>query len=333
METTQDDERDSTNTTDAAANPVEVSETGKPVRILVLYYSQSGDVHRSIESFIKPLRKPGVTLRIAPILPQETYPFPWKNVFRFFSILPECVVGDPPEITEPNWPEDERFDLIILGYQVWFLSPSLPVQGFFNCGHSKVLNGTKVITLTVSRNMWHSASETMKRLLAKAGAVHVDNVAVVHQGPAWATFLTTTRLLIFGKRDRLLGIFPPAGILEEDFQVVERLGTAVSEQLDRVHEPDSQPFLRDRNAAPINRHYLLPEFIGWYLFSAWAHLLRFLGRGAKWLRAIGLLCFVPFLVGMIVIGIPLVIIGRLLFYPLVNKFVQSHEARLKEPSG
>ena len=47
-----------------------------------------------------------------------------------------------------------------------------------------------------------------------ASGLTVDNVVVTHQGPPLATFVTTTRALFTGKRDRLWGIFPPAGIPE-----------------------------------------------------------------------------------------------------------------------
>jgi hypothetical protein len=44
--------------------------------------------------------------------------------------MPECILGVPPEIEPPGFDPIEPFDLVVLAYQVWFLSPSLPVQGF-----------------------------------------------------------------------------------------------------------------------------------------------------------------------------------------------------------
>ena len=66
------------------------------------------------------------------------YPFPW-NLYRFFDVFPECVNHEPPEIEKPQFNPDDKFDLVILAYQVWFLAPSLPIQGFLQSEYAKVL--------------------------------------------------------------------------------------------------------------------------------------------------------------------------------------------------
>ena len=304
-----------------------------PTRVLAVYYSQSGDVSRAMESFIAPIKAAGAECIVEAIRPTASYPFPWKNLLRFFNLMPECVVGESPPIEEPTFSPDADYDLVILGYSVWFLSPALPIRGFFNSPHARVLDGRRVITVSVSRNMWHSAGETMKRLLGDAGAKHIDNAVITHQGPVWATFITTTRMLFFGKRDRFLGIFPPAGIRDEDFNAFGRFGDAVANQLDRLSESEASPLLGGLNAAPINRRFVLPEFFGGYIFSAWARIIRWLGGFAQWLRIPGVLCFIGFLVSGIVVGIPLLLIGRFLFHPLLKRHIQARIEMLQQPSG
>ena len=70
-------------------------------RILVVYYSQSGDVRRAAESFVEPLRSADRELVWSPIVPRVEYPSPWRNIHRFFNEMPECVLGLPPEIAPP----------------------------------------------------------------------------------------------------------------------------------------------------------------------------------------------------------------------------------------
>ena len=65
--------------------------------------------------------------------------------------------------------------------------------------------------------MWQRASMAMKQLLAAAGASHCDNVAVTHQGSPLVTLISTPRALLSGKRDRLLGVFPSAGVAGEGY--------------------------------------------------------------------------------------------------------------------
>src|SRR5262249_3502731 len=147
------------------------------------------------------------------------------------------------------------YDLILLVYPVWFLSPALPVQGFLASPAAHVLHGRPVVTVSVSRNMWQSASERMKRLLKGAGAVQIDNVAVTHQGPPWATFITAPRALLWGKTEPFWGIFPAAGLGDAEMKRVRCIATALSGQWEN-RTVDTEPLLRDVEAAPINYRYM-----------------------------------------------------------------------------
>ena len=163
-------------------------------RILLLYYSQSGDVAQIMETFVAPIKNlPNVELTLERVEPTEPYPFPWRTLTGLLSIFPECHRGGGAGIRPLSIRPDSPFDLVILGYQVWFLAPSLPIQDFFRSEFARVLQGAKVITLCVSRNMWQSGSETMKQLLRDAGASHLDNIVVNHQGPPFATFVSIPR--------------------------------------------------------------------------------------------------------------------------------------------
>jgi hypothetical protein len=102
---------------------------------------------------------------------------------------------DPPELQPVAFDPDGRFDLVIIAYQVWFLSPSLPVTGFLKSEAARVLKGKPVVTLIVCRNMWLTAQEKMKTLIASKGGHLIDNVALVDRGAPWTTFVTTPRWL------------------------------------------------------------------------------------------------------------------------------------------
>lgn len=301
-------------------------------RILVLYFSQSGDVTRAAQALVEPLERAGVEVVWSEIVPRVEYPSPWRNVHRFFNEMPECVLGYPPEIAPPGFSPDEPFDLVVLAYQVWFLSPSPPIQAFFRTEHARVLRGRKVTTLTVARNMWHQASLKMRALLADAGAVHIDNVVVTHQGPAWATFITTTRTLFTGKRDRLMGVLPPAGIAESEMDRVRSLGEAVARQLDKLDDPEGRPLLRGLGAVEVNGRYVIAERVAARFFPFWAHVIRLFGRIGRPFRHVGIFLFFHFLMLMIVLGIPMTIITLPVVYPFIRKPMAAYIARLKQPT-
>src|SRR5260370_24992669 len=123
------------------------------MRILVLEYSQSGDVTKVADAFVRPLQLPGVEVHRAIIRPVVPYPYPWGNILRLFSVLPECFFGSSNGILPLSFEPEERFDLVILAYQVWFLTPSLPIQAFLRSDYARALRDTPVITLAVSPSM------------------------------------------------------------------------------------------------------------------------------------------------------------------------------------
>jgi hypothetical protein len=301
-------------------------------RVLLVYYSQSGDAARIADALGKSLHAP-IELVSERLRPKLAYPFPWRSVGRFFDVLPECHLGPLPELAPPQFDPDQHFDLVILVYQVWFLAPSLPVQSFLRSSSARVLRNTKVVTISVSRNMWHSASETMKGLLQQCGARHIDNAAVTHQGPAWATFITTPRALLFGKTAPFWGVFPPAGIGEKELARVTRLGEAIRRQLDELRGPDNHPLLRGLEAVPVNSRYLIADLFGWYWFRAWAYFLKLLGRLGPVPRRAGIYCFVVCLVFAIVVAIPLSMVARLLLWPFMSRWTAAYVRRLEEPTG
>ncbi len=299
-------------------------------RVLVLYYSQTGQLEGAIRSLVDGLDRESFDLTLRTIRPRQEYPFPW-SVRRFFGIFPDCVLGAAPGIEPLDLEPDARFDLVILGLTVWFLAPSLPIQGFFQSSESRVMRDTPVITVIACRNMWHNASETIKREIKRVGGLHIDNVVVTDQGPAWATFVTTPRWMFTGRNDAF-GIFPPAGVAPEALVGFRRFGEAISRGATGLDHRPPSPLLRGRGAVSVEQRYSVPELIGKYSFPAWARLIRAAGRFGSWLTGLTTVVFVLYLVFAILILVPLSIIARIALYPIMRRWYRSQVQRLKSPS-
>lgn len=303
-------------------------------RILILYFSQSGDVADVTKAFIAPLREqPNVEVHMECLRPNEEYPFPWGSVTRLMSVFPECHHGGGNGIQPLSVSADQQFDLIILAYQVWHLAPSLPFQDFFKTNYARMLQGTKVITLCVCRNMWHSGSEAMKRLVREAGAMHLDNIVASHQGPPMATFVSVPRLLLSGRRDRLWNIFPPAEISADDISHIAKLGNEVAARLDKLDDDSPGPLLSGMGAVHVKRQYIIPELIGYYLYVVSSRVIQFFDRFGGWVRPVVIFFFTLNLLLSIVIGIPAMILVMILLYPLLFFKIRDYARRLAEPSG
>ena len=279
-------------------------------KVLVLYYSQTGQLERIVRSMMSPFEGlEDVQLTYQPIQPKTNYPFPWP-VLKFFDQFPECVHLVPPEIELPGFDETVDYDLVILGYQTWYLSPSLPMTGFLKSRYAKVLAGKPVVTVIGCRNMWLMGQEAMRDLVADAGGRLVGNVVLIDQGTPAETFITVTVWLLTGRREVWKGVLSPAGVAEADIAGAgSRYGVPMLEGLRDGRLERGIPVLDGHDAAPVNRKYILSEQIGWRAFRAGGRLVRLAGPPGAPLRVPLLGLFALLLGAGIITVVPITIIA------------------------
>ena len=89
-------------------------------KVLLVQYSQSGQLNDVARSVTKPLEASDtVELHTLTLTPEKPFPFPW-SVIPFFNIFPECVYLDPPALQPLDIDTNQKFDLVIIAYQVCF---------------------------------------------------------------------------------------------------------------------------------------------------------------------------------------------------------------------
>jgi hypothetical protein len=173
----------------------------------------------------------------------------------------------------------------------------------------------------------------MKALLKQAGAVHIDNIVVSHQGPPYATFISVPRLLLRGKRDRFLGVFPPADVSDADLSRVERLGGVVATRLREREQRPRQSLLAGSGAVHVNTRYIVPELVGWYLYRFGTRFVLLAERLGPLGRRFAIYAFAALLVIAIALGVPTILVVVLILYPLLSNRIARYAQRLAEPSG
>ena len=192
-------------------------------KVLAVFYSQSGQLEEIIDHFTRPLQDAGASVEKLRIYPAEAYPFPWTGK-SFFAVMPDCV-NQVPRPLQPFSFKESAYDLIILGYQAWFLSPSIPSNSLLNDPRFKeIARNTPVITITGARNMWISAMEKIKPTLRNIGAKLVGNIALVDRHHNFVSFVTIFHWMFKGKKDRYLNIFPKPGVSDEDIMSTKVFG-------------------------------------------------------------------------------------------------------------
>lgn len=285
--------------------------------ILVVYYSQSGQLKKIAENFIAPFAEKSVEIEWLQIKPKNDFPFPWSSK-EFFDVMPESVLGIPAELLPVEF-KHSSYDLIVFAYQPWYLSPSIPAASILkNPELKKRLLNSPVITLIGSRNMWINAQERVKKLLSEAGANLIGNIVLRDKHTNLLSAITIQHWMFTGKKDKLWGIFPKPGISDEDINSVHHFGTKASEALLNGNLADLQKKLVEMKAAEVNSNLMFIEERAPKLFSIWANVIIKKKNRSLWLQLFKhYLMFVLFIVSPIVS-----LINILLLKPFTRKQIR-----------
>lgn len=300
-------------------------------KVLVLYYSQSGQLENVINQLVAPLNQAGtIDCDCRAIRPAEAFPYPW-SFFEFFGSFPEAVNLDGCAVAELDLKSD--YDLIILGYTVWFLSPAIPVTGFLKSDQARFLFKDKpVVTVIACRDMWLSAQEQMKVMIKSLGGRLLDNVVLCDQGKSLYTFVTTPRWLFTGKKDKFW-FFPPAGIAPDEIKAAERFGQRLVSALRGDRERGLKPLLSGLGAANVNGKLVAAERIARRSFTVWSRILKKAGGPGSNGRNTMIIFYSAFLLIMILTLVPFNLLLRKIFAPWRRKAVARAVAYYEQPSG
>jgi hypothetical protein len=302
-------------------------------RILVIHYSQTGQLTEVVRAFVAPLlAAPEVEVVFETLAPERPYPFPWPFL-QFLDAFPESVYQVPPPMRPFQVDPAARFDLVILAYQVWFLSPSLPTTGFLQSeAAAKLLRDRPVITLIACRNMWLVAQEKVKKRLAEIGAHLIDNVVLVDAAGGILSFVATPLWLLTGNKGPR-GFVPAAGVAPGEIAGAARFGARIAAALDQGPIDCKRSLLRGLGAVRVNEKLIASEQIAHRSFLVWGKLLRALGPAGAPVRRPVLVVYSVFLITMILTVMPVAALVKLALQPLTRARIARQRAYYAAPSG
>ena len=265
-------------------------------RVLAIYYSQSGQLGEIIDNFTQPLIDAGIDVEKVRVRLFNEPNFPW-TADTFFSVMPNCQLDVPAQL-QPFELKEQKYDLVILGYQAWFLSPSIPFNSLMQTEQMKaVVKDIPVITVTGARNMWLSAFVRVKKLLHAAEAKIVGNIALVDTHPNPVSFVTIFHWMLHGKKDSYLNIFPPPGVSDADIKHTKVFGESVIPHLMNNNWDGLQAELDANKAAVLNYNLMVIESTASKIFKAWAKFISKRKNKLPWIRAYKYYLLIAFFVG------------------------------------
>jgi hypothetical protein len=292
----------------------------KMKNVLVIYYTQSGQLESIARNIAKPfLDSEEINLTFHEIQLEKPFPFPW-NKESFFDAFPESFLQIPTGL-KPVSEEilNTKFDLVLFHYQVWYLSPSIPINSFLKSDDAKkILNNTPVITISGSRNMWIMAQEKIKVLLRKANANLVGNVALVDRVGNLISVITIVEWMFSGVKKKYLGIFPLPGVSEKDIKESIQFGEIMLDSLQKNNLAQLQPKLVDAGAVKISSYLVTVDKTANKIFNKWSNIIYKNQKNRKQLLKV----FNVYLFLAIWLISPIVYILHLITYPLKLKSIK-----------
>lgn len=291
------------------------------MKVLYLSYSQSGQLDEIAERFFLPFSSHKID-RVK-VRPSKPFPFPWTSA-EFFDAMPETVLEEPIQLEPLNIPGSD-YDLIVLGYQPWFLSPSLPVTALLKSDEFKtVVQGKPVVTIVGSRNMWINSQISINRLIEQAGAKVVANIPFSDKTNNIVSAVTILYWMLSGRKERMWGVFPKPGVSDEDIERAGEPGRIVLAHAESGEYTSLQEKIADFVTVPTD--ILFIEKRAKRLFRIWAGIIKRFGKTPR-LRRLWVSIYKYYLIIALFIVAPIVL---LVYYILVLPFVYKRVAAEKK---
>lgn len=287
-------------------------------------YSQSGQLDEIAERFFLPFSSHKID-RVK-VRPSKPFPFPWTSA-EFFDAMPETVLEEPIQLEPLNIPGSD-YDLIVLGYQPWFLSPSLPVTALLKSDEFKtVVQGKPVVTIVGSRNMWINSQISINRLVEQAGAKVVANIPFSDKTNNIVSAVTILYWMLSGRKERMWGVFPKPGVSDEDIERAGEPGRIVLAHAESGEYTSLQEKIADFVTVPTD--ILFIEKRAKRLFRIWAGIIKRFGKTPR-SRRLWVSIYKYYLIIALFIVAPIVLlVYYILVLPLVYKRVAAEKKRVR----
>lgn len=298
-------------------------------KVLVIYFTQSGQQRSILESLTQPLLDAGHSVHFETLEPAQKYPFPW-SAFQFFNAFPETFMQKPLELKPLSARAFDEYDLVVLGYQPWFLTPSRPISSFLQSEvGKKILKDKNVITILGCRNMWLGAQEKVKQWLQKANAKLAGHIALIDKSGNLTSLVTILRWMLAGKKDAFW-FFPAAGVSSTDIDHTAVFGKLIHEALVSNDFKSLQDKFNQNEAIVIKPNLVMMERRGQKSFSIWSKFIASGGHVDSMGRKIRVYIFMFLLPTVIIILTPLLWILSAITLVLKRKQLQEEIAYFKQ---
>lgn len=217
-------------------------------RILLLYYSYTGQSQKVLDTAADVFRERGYEVCPAPI--EFTDPryaerfsrFPMKRVWPdMLSVVQAQKRGETGAIRTPDTVRDNDYDLVCIGSPTWWDTVSMPLRSFLESDEAaKVLQDKPFAVFVVCRQYWRENLMAVRELAEQQGGRYVDEIHFTYPGDPVRSMLSLTSYLGSGRyRDRYLGLrIPSTNVSPEQLLQTRMFAASLA---DRLFAPEARP--------------------------------------------------------------------------------------------
>jgi menaquinone-dependent protoporphyrinogen IX oxidase len=213
----------------------------RPLRVLLVYYTYTGQSLKVLEAAEEVFRQRGCEVHKARIeftdsrFAERFARFPMRHVWRdMFSVLPAQRRRLCGEIRTPAEVRTGDYDFVCIGSPTWWRDASMPIRSFMTSEEAKtVLSGKYFAVFVVCRRYWRENMASVRELGTAQGGRFLDGIHFAYPGNQVRSMLSLTSYLGSGEyRRRYLGMRIPTTNVQP--QQLDEVRKFASELLDKL---------------------------------------------------------------------------------------------------
>lgn len=213
----------------------------KPPRVLLLYYSYTGQSQKVLEAAGEVFAERGCEVVKAgieftdPRYAERFSRFPMRRVWPdMLSVLKAQQRGETGQIRIPDAVKDGDYDLICLGSPTWWQTVSMPMRSFLKSNEArKLLDGKPFAVFVVCRKYWLENLTAVRELAEQQGGTFADEIHFTYPGDTLRSMLSLTSYLGSGRyRKKYLGLrIPPTNVQPDQLDQTRTFAAGLADRL------------------------------------------------------------------------------------------------------
>ncbi len=205
-----------------------------PPRVLVIYFSLSGQSRGLINLLAHGMRSAGVTVSVERLLPLQKLTFPFNGITQTLWRMITTFFRQRVPISEPSPRCFDAYDLIVLAGPTWSYNPSGPVLYLIDRYGKQLFCGQAVLPLISCRGYYRRHNRILGRKLKRCGARLEQSLIFSHPvKEPWSTIGVFLKSAGYQPQHVILlkNHYPHYGHTTEQLRQIKKEGTKIGLRL------------------------------------------------------------------------------------------------------